>query len=66
MDRFPRLLGAVIVAPHTGAWIETQRKSTGQYSTGEVAPHTGAWIETMSPWLVVPQLLCRPSHRGVD
>ena len=34
-----------MVAPHTGAWIET--KSTGlDNSNVTVAPHTGAWIET--------------------
>jgi len=33
------------VAPHAGAWIETQ--TFGQLSDGtQVAPHAGAWIET--------------------
>ena len=33
------------VAPHVGAWIETQKcKSTLQVHL--VAPHVGAWIET--------------------
>ena len=33
------------VAPHTGAWIETNN-SLGMFSMVIVAPHTGAWIET--------------------
>ena len=34
-----------IVAPHTGAWIETwMAKKYGKLN--DVAPHTGAWIET--------------------
>ena len=35
-----------MVAPHTGAWIETSdgTKSLDIYRL--VAPHTGAWIET--------------------
>ena len=35
------------VAPHTGAWIETDWKTHLFYSL-YVAPHTGAWIETQS------------------
>ena len=33
------------VAPHAGAWIETEHllKGQGYYI---VAPHAGAWIET--------------------
>ena len=34
-----------IVAPHTGAWIETAT-GNGRRRTRRVAPHTGAWIET--------------------
>ncbi len=34
-----------VVAPFTGAWIET-RHSTYIITTGPVAPFTGAWIET--------------------
>ena len=33
------------VAPHAGAWIETDDGTTHIYGT-EVAPHAGAWIET--------------------
>ena len=33
------------VAPHVGAWIETdKRPSAPKHHT--VAPHVGAWIET--------------------
>jgi len=35
----------VIVAPFTGAWIETVR-CREPYFTATVAPFTGAWIET--------------------
>ena len=34
-----------LVAPHTGAWIETPLTVTGLVIS-KVAPHTGAWIET--------------------
>ena len=35
----------MLVAPHTGAWIETaQAEATSEAEA--VAPHTGAWIET--------------------
>ena len=33
------------VAPHVGAWIETERPSDAQVEA-VVAPHVGAWIET--------------------
>ena len=33
------------VAPHAGAWIETQMSGDSQ-KYGGVAPHAGAWIET--------------------
>ena len=33
------------VAPHVGAWIETQCSNYGDYGL-KVAPHVGAWIET--------------------
>ena len=33
------------VAPHVGAWIETQRNKE-RISRRNVAPHVGAWIET--------------------
>ena len=34
----------LLVAPHTGAWIETIVVTV--YINQNVAPHTGAWIET--------------------
>ncbi len=34
------------VAPHAGAWIETQSFSAG-FVRVAVAPHAGAWIETL-------------------
>ena len=35
-----------LVAPHVGAWIETQ--AVGRINTKtRVAPHVGAWIETL-------------------
>ena len=40
--------GHPVVAPHAGAWIETNHReqSAGE---GNVAPHAGAWIETLMP-----------------
>ena len=35
------------VAPHAGAWIETDQHC--QHFDGTVAPHAGAWIETYWP-----------------
>ena len=34
------------VAPHVGAWIETDREHT-ESRCHQVAPHVGAWIETL-------------------
>ena len=36
------------VAPHVGAWIETEIDEDG-YEMEIVAPHVGAWIETSVP-----------------
>ena len=36
----------VEVAPHVGAWIETQPPNPGIIQL-QVAPHVGAWIETL-------------------
>ena len=41
-------LYVIAVAPHTGAWIETDFKGPA-ISQVCVAPHTGAWIETPLP-----------------
>ena len=40
-----RSLIKTFVAPHAGAWIETQDLGCGVV-TPHVAPHAGAWIET--------------------
>ena len=41
---------AWLVAPRTGAWIETL-KNVAEIIRTAVAPRTGAWIETLaSPW----------------
>jgi hypothetical protein len=43
---YQRSKGAeVFVAPHAGAWIETDCVTIGVMAS-EVAPHAGAWIET--------------------
>ena len=44
LDR-PRHLERGVVAPLTGAWIETPHLAHGWHG-GDVAPLTGAWIET--------------------
>jgi len=36
----------LMVAPHAGAWIETDKCTCGRWK-GVVAPHAGAWIETI-------------------
>ena len=36
---------AKLVAPHGGAWIETERR-VKKHAEESVAPHGGAWIET--------------------
>jgi len=38
-----------LVAPHAGAWIETQPTRYMRLET-LVAPHAGAWIETQFYW----------------
>ena len=40
-------VGAVAVAPLTGAWIETCKWR--ETSSAEASPLTGAWIETEEP-----------------
>ena len=39
------ILTLILVAPHVGAWIETQIFDNS-YIKLTVAPHVGAWIET--------------------
>ena len=40
-----------IIAPHTGAWIETPWRYCAGLS--RVAPHTGAWIEIILGWTLI-------------
>ena len=40
------IYNGAIVAPFTGAWIETSKTMTAK-QTMAVAPFTGAWIETL-------------------
>ena len=35
-----------MVAPHAGAWIETDTGEELKNQGVDVAPHAGAWIET--------------------
>ena len=48
-----------VVAPHTGAWIETTILAIDEIVCVEVAPHTGAWIETQ----IAPSRLTEPTRR---
>ena len=43
----PSGIAQMVVAPHAGAWIETNYASTA-VSLKSVAPHAGAWIETLA------------------
>ena len=52
----------VHVAPHAGAWIETQVTTPTTPTTG-VAPHAGAWIETVSAYPQHDTLAVAP-HAG--
>ena len=42
---FPIPRRGVLVAPHVGAWIETDNEKI-RCLGDPVAPHVGAWIET--------------------
>ena len=55
-------IGWFIVAPHTGAWIETP-SFVKSATAVVVAPHTGAWIETGKTLKVVADLVVAP-HTG--
>ena len=57
--------GIGMVAPRTGAWIETQLKLK-QKEKRRVAPRTGAWIETPTPTFNKSSSSGRPPHGGVD
>ena len=58
-------LPAHLVAPHTGAWIETAPPAHSA-SQAPVAPHTGAWIETVSVSGTVLWSGSRAPHGRVD
>ncbi len=58
--------GCQLVAPHAGAWIETDLITYEGDSPEEVAPHAGAWIETVLFQSTAPQLPRRPPRGGVD
>ncbi len=54
-----------MVAPHAGAWIETQERLSRHYQTS-VAPHAGAWIETATLLGRRVIFVGRPPRGGVD
>ncbi len=54
-----------LVAPHAGAWIETNGNASG-LRVADVAPHAGAWIETNNHDLKMIALASRPPRGGVD
>ena len=53
------------VAPHAGAWIETQVLFQNRISL-EVAPHAGAWIETLVCGLIAFHISSRAPCGRVD
>ena len=54
-----------LVAPHTGAWIETIHAPTSSLPL-TVAPHTGAWIETANAPLGIRLMRSHPTRvRGL-
>jgi len=55
----------VWIAPHAGAWIETQQRSAGEDNM-DIAPHAGAWIETPTEYLALGEEKYRPPCGGVD
>jgi len=57
-----RLSRVASVAPHAGAWIETQGVYFDNTVAG-VAPHAGAWIETGVSFPSNPFLIVAP-HAG--
>ena len=58
-------LYVIAVAPHTGAWIETElENAAGVY--GKVAPHTGVWIETEKQYSRRTTVLRRSPYGSVD
>jgi len=51
-----------VVAPHTGAWIETRLRHS-KFPPTIVAPHTGAWIETFE-YKIDPETGLVAPHTG--
>ena len=56
---------AIVVAPYTGAWIETNKTMFNKAKV-KVAPYTGAWIETPIPKGRFSSTDSSPLHGGVD
>ena len=55
----------VIVAPHAGAWIETDFVDD-IISYADVAPHAGAWIETVYYPSMIDHYMSHPTRvRGL-
>ena len=52
-----------MVAPHVGAWIETEHDD-GPWLPKVVAPHVGAWIETELAGVVAVCPACVAPHVG--
>ena len=55
----------MLVAPFTGAWIETEEEEE-KYDAVHVAPFTGAWIETVQHHFRLRKKQCRTLHGCVD
>ena len=60
-----KVLFTTLVAPHTGAWIETATCG-GELLALLVAPHTGAWIETTPDNTLITSVRSHPTRvRGL-
>ncbi len=57
--------GSLSVAPHAGAWIETET-GIAICTDRPVAPHAGAWIETGHAIRISRAAPSRPPRGGVD
>ena len=55
-----------LVAPFTGAWIETGGCRLRVDETGRVAPFTGAWIETVPLTVILLMAGSRTLYGCVD
>lgn len=60
-------LYVIAVAPHTGAWIETDIEISTKEELEYVVPHTGAWIETfyIDPLLSIRKMSLPIRERGL-